>query len=89
LGDYVNCRTPVRGFCGLRSEKNIQQRCSGITPADINAPCDETSPTMAAVTQCVLDGHVDGVERDVKALYRDACTLLDAVGLAVAFPGAC
>jgi hypothetical protein len=67
----------------------ITSSCSGLTPADINSPCDAGAADFAAVAACVLDHHELQVEEMVKAEYRDACAIINSLGLAGLYPEFC
>ena len=67
----------------------ILKSCDGVNPADIHSPCDGAAASIAATASCVVDNHLQGVERSVAAEYADACTILRSVNLATSFPGVC
>lgn len=67
----------------------IERSCAGLTPADVDSPCDAGAADFAAVSQCILDGHQTHVEEMIGAEYRRACVILNAVNLAAAFPDLC
>jgi hypothetical protein len=67
----------------------IASSCSGLVPADINSPCDGAATDFVAVASCVLDDHQLRVEQMVKAEYRDACAIINSVGLLASFAELC
>lgn len=67
----------------------ITSACTGLTPAAINSPCDGAATDFVAVGTCVLDNHQLLVERMVKAEYRNACAIINSVGLGSGFPELC
>lgn len=69
--------------------KAIAKGCVGVAPAAIGSPCDPSAADVAALTSCVLGDHLQHVQQMVRAEYRDACTILRAVGLDAAFPDVC
>jgi hypothetical protein len=67
----------------------ITGSCSGLVPADIDSPCDGAATDFVAIANCVLDDHQLHVEQMVKAEYRDACAIINSVGLLSSFPELC
>lgn len=67
----------------------IAKSCEGVTPADINSPCDGAAVSIAATATCVLDDHDQNVEQSIAAEYADACTILRSVDLDAGFPDVC
>lgn len=72
-----------------RFTAKLAAKCGGVTPADLDHPCDHGAADMASVAECILARHEAGVEQLVRTEYADACTLLRAVGLDGAFPEVC
>lgn len=71
------------------AETAITKSCDGISPADINSPCDGAAANLAATIACVLDDHRERVEQMIAAEYSDACTILRSVDLDGTFPDVC
>jgi len=67
----------------------IGKSCAGVTPADINSPCDGAAASIAATVACVLDDHRERVEQMIAEEYADACTILRSVDLDASFPDVC
>jgi hypothetical protein len=79
----------VLGKARATAASKIVSSCNGLTPADVNSPCDAGATDFTATATCVLDDHELQVEDLVKAEYRDACALISSVGLLSSFPGFC
>ena len=83
-------RSPRDGDPRLaKAEDQIAKKCDALLPAAIGPPCDRDALTMDVVTACVLDGHAARVGAMVADEYRDACTILEVLGLAPGLPGVC
>jgi hypothetical protein len=68
---------------------NLVKPCLGISPADINSPCDESAADIPALAACVAIEIRPRVQELVRTQYADACTLLTAVGFNDEFPIVC
>lgn len=64
-------------------------KCGALAPADIGSPCDAAAATLADTIDCIRSVHQAAVEDLVATQHAAACSLLDVVGLAAAFPGVC
>lgn len=73
----------------VKATAAIAKACGGLTPADIDSPCDPMAATIAATATCVVDATEAQVEAMIETRYASACTLLEAIGLDAAFPGVC
>ena len=67
-----------------RADGQIARKCDGVTPDDINRPCDISATSTAETIACVLDQHFISVQEMIAAEYRDACAMA-----APALPAVC
>jgi hypothetical protein len=72
-----------------KSLAKIAAKCDGLTPADLNGPCDASASTLADVAACVVDNHLQRVEEMVRAEYRDACGIASAVDVDTDYTALC
>lgn len=79
----------ILGKARATAESKIVSSCNGLTPADVNGPCDAGAADFSATASCVLDDHEAQAAAMVSAEYRDACALISSVGLLSSFPELC
>jgi len=67
----------------------IATKCAGVTPSDLDSPCNTAAATIGATATCLADQSTLLAEEAVRLRYAAACDLLTAVGLDTDFTAIC
>jgi Matrixin len=86
--DTSNPRSPI-SRARTASISRIVSKCEGLSPVDLDQPCDGAVTTMTQLATCLMNQHKTEIERMVSAEYANACDLLRIVGLDSQYPIPC
>jgi hypothetical protein len=81
--------TSTVGKATFKVVSSITGACTGLTPAAVSSPCNESATTFEQVAACVITGHTDLAAQSVADSYADGCAVLSAVGLDDDYPAVC
>jgi DNA-binding beta-propeller fold protein YncE len=62
-------------------------RCTGVTPAALGSPCDESAATIGDTADCMLGSQLNGVAAILPDTVAQACGLLALAGVEDSLPG--